>query len=139
MQTFLPYPNFAESARVLDYRRLEKQRVEAKQIYLALTQPNYGWKNHPAVRMWKGHERNLIEYGFVICDEWQRRGYQDTLKQFFMDHSLDYRTPPIYPLWLGNSDFHLSHQSNLLRKDPKFYGPKFPGVPNNLPYIWPEP
>jgi len=29
MQTFLPYPGFADSARVLDRRRLGKQRGEA--------------------------------------------------------------------------------------------------------------
>jgi pyrimidine dimer DNA glycosylase len=32
MQTFLCEPNFAETAKCLDYRRLGKQRVEAKQI-----------------------------------------------------------------------------------------------------------
>lgn len=32
MQTFLPYPDFAESAKVLDNGRLGKQRLEAKQI-----------------------------------------------------------------------------------------------------------
>lgn len=32
MQTFLPYANFEASAKVLDYKRLGKQRVEAKQI-----------------------------------------------------------------------------------------------------------
>ena len=29
------------------------------------------------------------------------------------------------------------HRSNLIRKDPKFYQPKWPGVPDNLPYVWP--
>lgn len=44
MQTFLPYPNFAASARVLDNRRLGKQRVECVQILKAI-QPGYatGW------------------------------------------------------------------------------------------------
>lgn len=32
IQTFLPYPNFNESARVLDDKRLGKQRVECLQI-----------------------------------------------------------------------------------------------------------
>ncbi|MFN7881952.1 MAG: pyrimidine dimer DNA glycosylase/endonuclease V, partial [bacterium] len=32
MQTFLPSPSFAESARILDNKRLGKQRVECKQI-----------------------------------------------------------------------------------------------------------
>ena len=32
MQTFLPYPDMIKSAKALDYKRLGKQRVEAKQI-----------------------------------------------------------------------------------------------------------
>ena len=32
MQTFLPYKSFNKSFKVLDYRRLGKQRVEAMQI-----------------------------------------------------------------------------------------------------------
>jgi hypothetical protein len=41
------------------------------------------------------------------------------------------------PPWLGDPDFHLSHQSALVRKDPDFYGPLFPGVPDDLEYVWP--
>lgn len=43
MQTFLPSPIFAESARILDYRRLNKQIVEGYQI-LSGRVPN---ANHP--------------------------------------------------------------------------------------------
>jgi hypothetical protein len=33
---------------------------------------------------------------------------------------------------------HLSHRSNLLRKDPIHYGPLFEdGLPDDLEYIWP--
>lgn len=48
MQTFLPYPSFAESARVLDRQRLGKQRVEVLQLLRALTGQTKGWANHPA-------------------------------------------------------------------------------------------
>jgi len=41
------------------------------------------------------------------------------------------------PPWLGDAALHRSHQSALLRKDPEFYGPRFPGVPDDLPYVWP--
>jgi hypothetical protein len=41
------------------------------------------------------------------------------------------------PAWLGDPALHRSHQSALLRKDPEFYGPRFPEVPNDLPYVWP--
>ena len=43
MQTFLPYADFAESARALDQKRLGKQRVEVIQIVRALTRETYGW------------------------------------------------------------------------------------------------
>ncbi len=36
MQTFLPYPDFKESFRALDSKRLGKQRVEAFQILNAI-------------------------------------------------------------------------------------------------------
>ena len=42
----------------------------------------------------------------------------------------------IYPKFIDNIDFHNSHRSNLLRKDPIYYGKYNWGVPNNLPYIW---
>ncbi|GAA3827626.1 pyrimidine dimer DNA glycosylase/endonuclease V [Nocardioides panacisoli] len=43
MQTFLPYADFARSARSLDPKRLGKQRVEALQVVRALTTAGYGW------------------------------------------------------------------------------------------------
>jgi len=32
--------------------------------------------------------------------------------------------------------FHLSHQSNLVRKYPEYYRWLFPDVPDDLPYVW---
>ena len=135
MQTFLPYPDFVRSASVLDRQRLGKQRVEAKQIYLALTQPGYGWTNHPAVKMWHGHKDALAHYGKTICLEWRKRGYKDTMLPWFEERAwaLD---PCYYPPW-RTPDFCLSHQSNLIRKLPSHYRPLWPDVPDNLPYIWP--
>lgn len=54
MRTFLPYPDLRASCVVLDDKRLGKQRVETSQILRALTWPRFAWKNHPAVRMWRG-------------------------------------------------------------------------------------
>jgi hypothetical protein len=139
MQTFLPYPCFVESARSLDYRRLGKQRVETWQIFLSLTQPEYGWKNHPAVKMWVNYDNALLEYGIKICDEWLLRGYRDTLRERFVAKLEERRATGHlvrYPWWLGRVDIHRSHQSNLIRKDAT-YGLLFPGVPDDLPYVWP--
>ena len=43
------------------------------------------------------------------------------------------------PKWLGDSDFHLAHQSNLMRKDADHYLQFFGEVPNDLDYVWPRP
>lgn len=43
------------------------------------------------------------------------------------------------PPWLGMRALHLSHQSNLVRKDPEHYGRLFQNVPGDLPYVWPVP
>lgn len=51
MQTFMPYYNWDECAKVLDNKRLNKQKVEALQILKAINDPEYGWQNHPAVNM----------------------------------------------------------------------------------------
>lgn len=139
MQTFLPYPDFLESARVLDRQRLGKQRVEAYQILKALTEPEYGWKNHPAVKMWKGHEGALAIYGLAICNEWHNiRGYKDTMADRFRFYLFAASRQEIeMPDWFGNPIFHKSHQSNLLRKNEEHYRKFFKNTPSDLPYIWP--
>lgn len=135
MQTFLPYDSFSESAKCLDYRRLGKQRVEAWQIYRALTVKDYGWKNHPIVKMWNGYEAALLFYGIEICKEWKRRGYNDTMLERFEQELLKYKEI-VDPVWLGNKKFHASHRSNLLRKDKKFYSVYNWSEQDNLEYVW---
>lgn len=136
MQTFLPYPDYEKSARVLDRDRLGKQRVEVMQILKALTDPTAGWQNHPATKMWRGYEAQLSFYGVRVCGEWISRGYADTCALKIVTlHVADPGAP--LPPWMGDDALHVSHQSNLLRKDPDHYGPFFPGVPDDLPYVWP--
>ena len=145
MQTFLPYPSFARSAAVLDRRRLGKQRVEALQILRALTRPDYGWQHHPAVLMWRDHEEALVAYGTAVCEEWCRRGSPDTcLEQMRREVRLgvprtqrELRLAGALPPWLGRRAFHRSHQSALVRKQPEWYRPRFPNVPDDLAYVWP--
>ena len=71
MQTFLPDPRFDESARLLDDARLGKQRVETLQVLRALELPDYGWVNHPAVRMWRGRTPALVAYGLAMVRQWR--------------------------------------------------------------------
>jgi len=140
MQTFLPLPNYVDTARVLDYRRLGKQRVECKQILLASKKDVGGWRNHPATLMWRGHEAELCVYGMAMCEEWLRRGYKDSLLPFFIqvhDEIVSDGRSEEPPAWLGEDDVHASHRSNLLRKDARFYGQYGWSEPDNLPYVWP--
>jgi len=147
MQTFLPYPSFERTARVLDVRRLGKQRVEALQVLHAQHVPNYGWRHHPAAKMWRGHDEALVSYGVTICREWIRRGHRDTVLEQLVGLAPDGEVLPqaelrrrgLLPPWLGNRAFHRAHQSSLVRKDPELYRAAFPNVPDDLPYVWPEP
>jgi hypothetical protein len=140
MQTFVPYgSNFRHTAEVLDRQRLGKQRVEAWQIVKALTTEKYGWKNHPAVKMWDGHVPVLAQYGIAMCQEWIARGYADTMLERFIPYAPTQSSPGIWPDWIDNYEVLLSHRSNLIRKRPDIYGMVWPEVPDDLPYIWPTP
>ncbi len=139
MQTFLPYPDLRASCQVLDSPRLGKQRVETFQILRALTWPEYAWKNHPAVRMWRGFVPGLVAYGVENCREWTRRGHADTvLPQLLGWTGGEVPQDPPLPPWFGLQALHLSHRSALLRKDPEHYRPVFGAdEPDDLPYLWP--
>lgn len=140
MQTFLPYPDFAKSAACLDNKRLGKQRVECLQILKALTEPSYGWQNHPAVKMWRSSPSWLCLYAASVILEWRNRGFKDTclekLHAIQRTHDL-YRYATTATMWLGSDSFHASHRSNLLRKDPAHYSQFGWQEPSDLPYVWP--
>jgi len=134
MQTFLPFPTLYESAVALDNRRLGKQRVEVLQILKALTCEQYGWKNHPAVKMWKGHEPYLALYGLIVCNEWIERGFRDTCYDkihVFTDFLRD------KPKWLGDKRLHSSHRAALLAKDPDWYAQFNWTEKPEIKYFWP--
>jgi len=136
MQTFITDTDVSKSMQSLDVKRLGKQRVEAKQIYLALTDPEYGWKSHPAVRMWAGYEQSLAEYALVCCHQWTYLGYEDSLTDWFRA-----RLGPrsyVRPWWWWDARLILSHRSNLIRKNPTYYQHIWPNVPPDIEYFWPS-
>ena len=147
MQTFLPYPSFAESAAALASPRLGKQRVETLQIARALLVPTYGWQRHPAVGMWRGHLPALAAYGLAMTDAWTERGFADTVRPQLLEFApeVDGRTQEelgadgLLPAWIGDEAVHRSHRSKLLAKDPAFYAERFPDTPDDLEYHWPHP
>jgi hypothetical protein len=149
VQTFLPYPDFRRSAESLDARRLGKQRVEGLQVLRGLTIATYGWRHHPAVKMWRGCEEALGRYTLTVCEVWSELGRADTVAatmaseldglgiQVVRDQAALGEAGAL-PVWLGDEPFHRSHRSALLRKDPDFYGRLFTDVPDDLPYVWPD-
>lgn len=137
MQTLLPVPDFDECARYLDRQRLGKQRVECLQIMRALIDGG-SWSNHPAVRMWRGHEPTLFLYSMAICKEWKARGYKDTCEEK-LRHEVGRLSNPNSspPAWLGDAKFHASHRSNLLRKNREWYSQWGWKESPDLDYVWP--
>lgn len=157
MQTFVPFPDMARCAAVLDDRRLGKQIIECRQIGLAISDPGYGWQHHPAVTMWRGHLFALTEYAAHCNAEWRHRravrtGQSPTDHGAFVnmlaDHLRMYRAldlqipwPATRPRWWGRGDVHESHRSVLLAKDPDHYaeldGFGLDWTRPGLDYVWP--
>jgi hypothetical protein len=135
MQTFITHTDFTTSCQLLDQARLGKQRVEAQQILDILEgrSENSRWKNHPAVRMWKGYENALKYYINTVLITWIRRGCENNVKA----HRIE--TPVIMPPWLSDLRLVYSHQANLIRKYPGYYKQLWPDVNDTTPYWWPVP
>ena len=131
MQTFLPYKSFRESAKVLDWRRLGKQRVEGMQIINAIENPKkQGWQNHPATIMWTPYVPALKLYTNVIIQEWMSRGYNNNMKFYDLGNKMT------KPHWIGKEELHSSHRANLLRKDSEWYGQFNWSENSESPYVW---
>jgi hypothetical protein len=148
VQTFLPDPDFARSAAVLDDARLGKQRVETLQVLRALVLDDYGWRHHPAVLMWRGRVPALVAYGLACVDEWVRRGHADSTAAQIAEFApqvvgrsqAELEAEGLAPSWLHDPALHASHRAALLRKDPAFYGARLAqDVDPQTPYVWPGP
>lgn len=134
MQTFLISKSFQKSAKALDSKRLNKQVLEVAQILNAMRRKSGGWRNHPITRMWRNYRGALAEYGLAMERERLSRGMNPHKSARIIKKHLKGRK--VYPPWLGNRKFHLSHKSNLLRKDKKYYSRYFKNIPDSLPYVW---
>jgi hypothetical protein len=137
VNTFIPHADFKKCAKVLDNKRLGKQRVEAKQILNILTgaTKTRGWRSHPVVAMWNGYEKALMHYYNIIVAEWIKRGFQNNMPLYVI------RGKIILPWFIGNKTVHLSHQANLIRKNAAYYSKFFKNVPDEYikhTYVWPS-
>jgi hypothetical protein len=130
MQTFLPYKDFTKSANVLDSKRLNKQILEGYQILKVLNSddPRAAWRNHPAVKMWRGSETHLYDYVLSMANVATLRGIK-TDKNLENIETLRKATLQNWgtkkPFWINNKSIvdrlTESHRANLYRKDPEFY------------------
>lgn len=119
MQTFLPYPDFAQSAAVLDSKRLGNQCYRE-----CLTLYKGGWSSHPAARMWLGFDYAFCHYAWCCANEMGLRGgwkpgVADKWREFWKRERENYE--PLVPPWIGDEMLHHSHKANLIRKDPGLY------------------
>ena len=156
MQSFLTQPEFSVTASHLDDKRLNKQRVECKQIYASLTgisepfgedpKPTTAWQWHPAVVQWRTYEALLCQYALFITLECDKRGMADNtnMKDFFFTRMMRHEMK--IPRWwtdpkIRSAIIH-SHRCNLARKNWKHYMPLFPELkPSEVfttAYVWPS-
>lgn len=133
MQTFLPLPDYRESMECLDKSRLGNQVWRE-----GLTLIRGGWKNHPASKMWRGHEYHLGLYllaGLEVLEKRSLKKYNSVREKILIE--MNKHTDTGKPKWLGDETFHASHRSNLLRKNKEHYSQFGWKEPDNLPYVWP--
>lgn len=112
-----------------------------------------GWTNHPAVVMWREHPATLAEYGLEVEFECRDRGLEPSIAchdhfRTILAALSKWKQRSKRPWWAGSSVFHVSHQLNLIYKDPVHYEPLFPlpeserinmrRLAMNKPrYVWP--
>lgn len=130
MQTFLPYADFEKSAQALDNKRLNKQILEGYQILKVLGNPDprAGWRNHPAVKMWRGHEFSLFGYVMQMVEEAKLRGIktdknEENLWNLHADQFTEWGVGA--PEWWDSEEamarVTTTHKANLYKKDPLYY------------------
>jgi hypothetical protein len=154
VQTFLPSKDFDTAANMLDSKRLNKQILEAYQILKVLSNndPKAAWRNHPAVKMWRGHEHGLFVYALAMVKEAKSRGIKTDKN---MDNLVSLRVMHLknwghgMPTWYQNSEemhrITVTHRARLSVKDPIYYAHffMFRNHADNTPccetcqYYWP--
>jgi hypothetical protein len=158
MQTFLPQSDYYLSARTLDNKRLNKQILEGYQILNVLSGKSKtgGWRNHPAVLMWKGYEHGLWRYIQAMIHEAKYRGIKTQNNEANLNKLKDlcwedwgYDIPEYFKDEKKLVRIVTTHRANLFKKDPIYYAPFQYAITslNNVPccpdrkepckYYWP--
>ena len=73
------------------------------------------WTNHPAVKMWRGHEDWLFLYNEAIIEGIVLRGFKNTthiqFDEIYEENFLELESDK--PWWLGDEKVHYSHKGRL--------------------------
>jgi len=161
MQTFVTTAtdDFRAIAKTLDNKRLNKQALEAWQIMMTNLhldpQGNNrvpkGWYNHPATKMWRGHEITLLRYINAMTEEWVARGYKTTIgdkARTTIEQAIEMgriTNAQIPPSWMLDQELYeqiaSTHRTALLNKDYEYYSqfnwPEDTGIrPEVYEYVW---
>ncbi len=129
MQTFLTSTNSLKCAQNLDSKRLNKQILEGYQILNVLSgRTKGGWRNHPAVLMWKGYEHGLWQYVGSMINIASLRGIKTennvkNLNALYEECSDDWGNE--HPAFWRDENKVMriitTHRANLFKKDPLYY------------------
>ena len=130
MQTFLPHSTFTNCAIALDNKRLNKQILEGYQILNVNSgmSKTGGWRNHPAVLMWRGFEGALLDYINEMIKEAKRRGINTEGNENNINslvNKVGSKWTHDIPSWMYDNTKLMrvitTHRSNLFKKDPLYY------------------
>ncbi len=123
LQTYLPYPSFVESAKCLDNKTLDKQRIDIQSILNSLS-TNDKYSSSQICKMWKGYEYALKYYYNCVVLEYEHRGFENKLSpRYYLEVFFVHPTRPQwkFPPCIGAESFHLSQKKILLKNNPKWY------------------
>lgn len=142
MQTFLPFSDFAQTAKCLDTRRLGKQIVEARQIYDIMFRPEVSkatvaQQHHPIVNIWRHWVELPLEtlsgYIHILNAEWRDRtsnNHESAVAVSAAGSIFKLLIPLPYA-------FHFAHRCSLLAKDFEHYDIEFSHLPEHPAVINP--
>jgi len=125
MQVFVPYPNPIQCAAALDFRRLNKQIFECKQIIKAIRGESTAWKNHPVVKMYRDHVYWLECYQHCLeCYRSSQILYSSDHDEAAMDYEMAEEwsaTAQVITPGFLTDEFTLHHKVRLYTKEPEYY------------------
>lgn len=150
MDTFVPFPNFKDSAGVL----LEGDAITSLRTALKVMEVRHEYGNldnnqifarHPVVELWGEAVPHLCEYAFALIEVVSTHSVVETINLGKIERAVEqhlnwgtsgeYRLDP--PRWLGDEMFHAAQRSALMRRSPLHYGEVWPDQDMSIPQYWP--